>query len=82
MAPSKRADNKKMIGVYLDEKVIKRFQEACAFFGVTMSQVLTAYITDKVNDYERTLRKQSVGRVAENSGESDRENSGTVRQDI
>ena len=63
-----------MIGVYLDEKVIKRFQEACAFFGVTMSQVLTAYITDKVNDYERILRKQGTGRASKDSSDANRTN--------
>jgi hypothetical protein len=60
-----------MIGVYLDEKIIKRFQDACAFFGLTMSQVLTAYITDKVEEYERNMRSESKGRTSSRFGEED-----------
>lgn len=71
MSPNKRADNKKMIGVYVDAKLLKRFQEVCSFFGVTMSQIITAYMADKVADYDRTIRGKDAGRVADKSGETD-----------
>ncbi len=61
MAPSKRADNKRMIGIYVDVKLAKRFQEACEYFGLTMSTVLTSYITEKANEYERILRNRKSG---------------------
>ena len=58
MAPSKRADNKKMVGIYVDEKLVKRFQKACDHFGISMSAILTAYMEEKANEYEQTLRNR------------------------
>ena len=68
MAPSKRADNKKMVGIYVDKDLLRRFQEACAFFGLPMSVVLTSYIEAKANEYEKLLRKK--GDTNPNSGNS------------
>lgn len=50
-----------MIGVYVDVKLAKRFQEACEFFGFSMTQILTTYITDKIKEYETKLRNRKSG---------------------
>lgn len=62
MAPGKRADNKKMLGVYLDEKLIERFKAACEFFGFSMTNILETYITEKANEYEKLLRSGRASR--------------------
>lgn len=52
MAPNKRADNKKLLSLWLDKELYDRFSETAEHFGVTMTSILTAYITEKVDQYE------------------------------
>ena len=59
MAPNKRADNKKMIGIYVDKDILRRFQGACAYFGLSMSVVLTSYIEEKANEYQKLLSRSA-----------------------
>ena len=56
MAPSKRADSKRGITIYVDRKTYERFQRACEFFGLPMTTVLTSFMESKAEDYERKLR--------------------------
>ena len=58
MSPSQRAMNKRGITIYIDEKLYKRFQDACAFFGLPMSTTLTAYMETKAEEYEKLQRDQ------------------------
>lgn len=52
MAPNKRAENKKLLNLWLDKDLYSRFAAAAEHFGVSMTAVLTAYITEKVDEYE------------------------------
>lgn len=70
MAPNQRADNKKMVGIYVDAKLVQRFQKACEHFGITMSAIITAYMEEKANEYEQSLRNRKGG----NPGNSQKQN--------
>ena len=61
MAPSKRADNKAGICIYIDRKVIARFKEACEFFGMPMSVIIAAYMEHKIEEYEQLKRAADAG---------------------
>lgn len=61
MPPSKRADNKGSICIYIDRKTIARFREACEFFGMPMSVIITAYMENKIKEYERLKRANNAG---------------------
>lgn len=52
MAPNKRKEGKKQLAIWIDEETFERFKAACDFFGVTMTDILTAYIERKANEYE------------------------------
>ncbi|MBR3944717.1 MAG: hypothetical protein IKK15_06435 [Akkermansia sp.] len=62
MAPGQRAENKKMLGIYIDEKLLERFKAACEFFGFSMTTLLETYITEKANEYEKLLRSGRASR--------------------
>jgi antitoxin component of RelBE/YafQ-DinJ toxin-antitoxin module len=51
MAPSKRADNKGNITIYIDRKIIAKFREVCAFFGIPMSVIITSFMEHKIKEY-------------------------------
>jgi hypothetical protein len=55
MCPSKRADHKRGITLYVDKNTYTRFQKACEFFGVTMSSILTSYMETKASEYEKLI---------------------------
>lgn len=67
MAPNKRADNKKGVTLYVDKKILERFQNACEFFGLAMSVVLTSYMETKANEYEQLLRDRDKAATDRNS---------------
>lgn len=64
MAPNKRADNKGSICIYIDRKTIARFRKACEFFGFPMSVIITAYMEQKIKEYEQLQGKNNAGNIA------------------
>jgi hypothetical protein len=56
MAPNKRAENKKLLNLWLDKDVYARFSRAAEAFGLSMTSILTAFITEKVDEYERKYK--------------------------
>lgn len=64
MAPNKRADNKGSICIYIERKTIARFREACEFFGFPMSVIITAYMEQKIKEYEQLKRENNTGASA------------------
>jgi hypothetical protein len=61
MAPSKRADNKGNITIYIDRKIIAKFREVCAFFGIPMSVIITSFMEHKIKEYEQLKRTDNAG---------------------
>lgn len=53
MAPNKRADNKKQIGLFVDIDLLNRFRQAADAFGLTMTSLIVDYMEDTVEKYER-----------------------------
>ena len=56
MAPNQRDKNKSMVGVYIPRDLHDRFALACDFFHVQMSSIITAFIYEKVEEYEQTVK--------------------------
>ena len=63
MSPSQRKVSKKMIGIYLEEKEIRRFKAACEATGMTMTAYLSDQIQQKLNEYEQRTSEQSPART-------------------
>lgn len=57
MAPNQRDKNKSMIGVYVPRELHDRFALACDFFHVQMSTIITAFIYEKVEEYEQAIKR-------------------------
>lgn len=62
MSPNKRADNKKLLSLWLDRDLYNRFSKAAEHFGVTMTSILTAYIEEKVEEYENKYHNRTQRR--------------------
>lgn len=61
MAPSKRKDSKGSICIYVEKNTIARFKDACDFFGLPMSVVITAYMEHKIKEYDKLRRDGEAG---------------------
>jgi hypothetical protein len=70
MSPNKRAANKKQLAIWLDVDVYNRFSRAADAFGLTMTSILTAYITEKVDEYEATVKRRTARRASETDSTS------------
>lgn len=57
MAPNKRKEGKKQLAIWINEDTFDNFKAACAFLGVTMTDILTACIESKVYEYKIKKRK-------------------------
>lgn len=55
MAPRQRAENKKMLGLYVDSALVAKFQQACAYYGQTMTSAVTLFIEETVQEYEELM---------------------------
>lgn len=74
MAPNKRAENKRLLNLWLDKDVYTRFSRVADAFGISMTAILTAYITEKVDEYEykrkhKTLRESDEKTLGDGKGE-------------
>ena len=58
MAPRQRAENKKMLGLYVDSALVAKFQQACANYGQTMTSAVTLFIEETVQEYEELLKEE------------------------
>ncbi|MBR5890273.1 MAG: hypothetical protein IKY92_09555 [Akkermansia sp.] len=58
MAPRQRAENKKMLGLYVDSALVAKFQQACAYYGQTMTSAVTLFIEETVQEYEELLKEE------------------------
>lgn len=65
MAPNKRAENKRLLNLWLDKDVYARFARVADAFGVSMTSILTAYITEKVEEYESKRKPKHIGESTE-----------------
>ena len=82
MSPRQRKASKKMIGVYLEEKDIRRFKLACEKSGVTMTEYLSEQIKKKVKDYDKQQSEQSnAGTASGNVLQIGDDSSGTKQDD-
>lgn len=61
MAPRQRAENKKMLGLYVDSALVEKFQKACAYYGQTMTSAVTLFIEETVQEYEELLKEEKEG---------------------
>lgn len=59
MAPRQRAENKKMLGLYVDSELVSKFQQACAYYGQTMTSAVTLFIEETVQEYEELLKEEA-----------------------
>ena len=62
MAPRQRAENKKMLGLYVDSALVAKFQQACAYYGQTMTSAVTLFIEETVQEYEEILKEEEEGK--------------------
>ncbi len=69
MAPNKRADNKRKLGLWLNVDLYEKFTEASEFFGSNMTALLTDFITEKVKEYEAITRRHAASRASKESTE-------------
>ena len=58
MAPRQRAENKKMLGLYVDSAQVAKFQQACAYYGQTMTSAVTLFIEETVQEYEELMKEE------------------------
>jgi len=58
VAPNKRADNKKMVGCYADAKLIEHFRQSADFFGVSVTELITNFMKETIEDFERQRRNK------------------------
>ena len=58
MAPRQRAENKKMLGLYVDSALVAKFQQACAYYGQTMTSAVTLFIEETMQEYEELLKEE------------------------
>ncbi|MBQ5665787.1 MAG: hypothetical protein UHH87_10810 [Akkermansia sp.] len=58
MAPRQRAENKKMLGLYVDSALVAKFQQACAYYGQTMTSAVTLFIEETVQEYEELMKEE------------------------
>ena len=58
MAPRQRAENKKMLGLYVESALVAKFQQACAYYGQTMTSAVTLFIEETVQEYEELLKEE------------------------
>ena len=58
MAPRQRAENKKMLGLYVDSALVGKFQKACAYYGQTMTSAVTLFIEETVQEYEELMKEE------------------------
>ncbi len=65
MSPRKRADNKKMIGFYLEKETYAKFQEVADYLGLSMTAILTAFIIEQIDNYERKRANRRIRRAGE-----------------
>lgn len=70
MSPNKRAANKKQLAIWLDIDVYNRFSRAADAFGLTMTSILTAFITEKVDEYEANVKRRAASRASEENSAS------------
>ena len=59
MAPRQRAEKKKMLGLYVDSELVAKFQQACAYYGQTMTSAVTLFIEETVQEYEELLKEET-----------------------
>lgn len=60
MSPNKRAENKKKLTFWLDSDLYDRFAKVSDFFGMTMTSILTAYIIEKIDEYEDIVKRRAT----------------------
>ena len=58
MAPRQRAENKKMLGLYVDSALVEKVQKAWAYYGQTMTSAVTLFIEETVQEYEELLKEE------------------------
>ena len=44
-----------MLGLYVDSALVAKFQQACAYYGQTMTSAVTLFIEETVQEYEELL---------------------------
>lgn len=59
MAPNKRADNKRILGAYIDKHLYERFKKACEDAGLSMTEAIMHCVTDAVDKYEKTIKNNN-----------------------
>ncbi len=47
-----------MLGLYVDSDLVAKFQQACAYYGQTMTSAVTLFIEETVQEYEELLAEQ------------------------
>lgn len=44
-----------MLGLYVDSALVAKFQQACAYYGQTMTSAVTLFIEETVQEYEELM---------------------------
>lgn len=57
MAPNQRSADKRNFSIYVRKETYERFRAACEFFGLSMTVVVSSFMEQKAQDYEKGLRK-------------------------
>ena len=50
-----------MLGLYVDSELVAKFQQACAYYGQTMTSAVTLFIEETVQEYEEILKEEAEG---------------------
>lgn len=48
-----------MLGLYVDSELVSKFQQACAYYGQTMTSAVTLFIEETVQEYEELLKEEA-----------------------
>ena len=48
-----------MLGLYGDSELVAKFQQACAYYGQTMTSAVTLFIEETVQEYEELLKEEA-----------------------
>lgn len=51
-----------MLGLYVDSALVAKFQQACAYYGQTMTSAVTLFIEETVQEYEEILKEEKEGK--------------------
>lgn len=63
MAPNQRSADKRSLSIYVKKETYDRFQAACKFFGLPMTEVISSFMEQKAQEYEKSNRKRNSGKT-------------------